>query len=72
MMNLKGVYKNSCLSGLWHFIDWMNKKYPEVKVKVGDSFRVNIAYKEGKKRKLKRKVISICGCNCCGQWMEIR
>jgi len=64
-------YDVSC----WHFSDWMDKHYPHQQLKDYMNFRVKLAYKVGRRRKLKSVVIHYYNayrCECCGPYYMLQ
>lgn len=70
MIRLNGIYKEVCRE-IHEFKEWMEHSNPEVEFSVHDEYKVKVAYKVGKKRKLKSAIVS-CedigspNCPCCG------
>lgn len=66
-IKLKGVLKNPQFMWFGDFQRWAEKYNPNVKIEVGGTYRVSVAFKEGKRRKLKKKTIHVWDytCDCC-------
>lgn len=74
-ISLKGVYKYPGYAESWHFQEWVKRTNPGIDVQIHDHYNVSVAYKEGRRRKLKKKLISLervgMGCSCCGDYIQL-
>lgn len=72
MIRLKGVFKSD--GTYWKFAEWAKRTnnvniYPE-----SGTYKVNVAYKVGKKKKLKSCTVTIhvSNCECCRGSIDMR
>lgn len=76
VVNLKGVYKHPGWDDMYHFIEWAKRtNNVEISGWVHEQFKVSVSIKEGKRRKLKRKLATIYNampCDCCGPLYRVR
>ncbi len=77
MTKLKGIYKDksSPWTDYYHFAEWV-KRTNNIDVVPGEEYRVQVATKRGRRRRLKSMVavldVEYPACSCCDVRMEVR
>ncbi len=72
MIVLKGIYKYPGYGDLYGFEQWVKKTNPNIILRIGTDYKVSMAFKQGKRRKLKKRTVRLSGgCECCGTWLTI-